>query len=197
MDADGVEISKPGESSHSVAAKDVKITTTTDTLVKAMFLLHNDGEEACISMFPRGSRFALMLLNALKSETVGHAVVNHDKETVGKELLKVKKFEIDLWYETGLETEEKEKIQDVSPLAGLVNLTWLDLHGNKIVDITPLADLVNLETLWLAYNQIVDVSPLAGLFDKLTRLDLRNNKIVDVAPLAGLWPCPRHFEKNI
>ena len=39
MDAD-VEISKPGESSHSVAAKDVKITTTIDTLVKAMYNFH-------------------------------------------------------------------------------------------------------------------------------------------------------------
>ena len=72
MDAHEVEISKPGESSHSVGAKDaVKITTskpaesylsvaakdvsfniTTSTLVKAMYNFHYEGEDACIGMFP-------------------------------------------------------------------------------------------------------------------------------------------------
>ena len=100
MDADGIEISEPGESSLGVGAKDVNITTTIDTLVKAMFLLHNDGEEACISMFPRGSRFALILLNDLmrkftESETVELALVNHDKETVGKELLNLTRLNLE------------------------------------------------------------------------------------------------------
>ena len=47
MDADGVEISKPGESSLGVAAKDVsvKITTRNDTLVKAIYNFHYEGED--------------------------------------------------------------------------------------------------------------------------------------------------------
>ena len=55
MHADGVEESKPGESSLGAAAKDVsvKITTRNDTVIKAMFIFHKDGEEACITMFPQ------------------------------------------------------------------------------------------------------------------------------------------------
>ena len=52
---------------------------------------------------------------------------------------------------------------DVSPLAGLVNLTGSGLNNNQIVDVSPLAGLVNLTRLYLNNNQIVDVSPLAGL----------------------------------
>ena len=52
MDAD-VEISKPGESSLSVAAKDVKITTTIDTLVKAMYNFHYEGEARASACFHR------------------------------------------------------------------------------------------------------------------------------------------------
>ena len=70
-------------------------------------------------------------------------------------------------------------------LAGLVNLTWLQLGGNQIVDVSPLVDLTNLERLHLNKNQIVDVSPLAELVN-LTFLKLDQNQIVDVSPLAGL-----------
>ena len=134
MDADGVEISKPGESSHSVAAKDVsfKITTTIDTLVEAMFLLHFDGEEACISMFPRGAINTLKrLLQRVKQSKTGLlALDNYDKDMVGEELLKVK--ELKLWY---------KQIKGVSPLAGLVHLTSLCLYNNQIVDTSPLRSL--------------------------------------------------------
>ena len=49
MDAD-VEISKPGESSFGAAAKDVSVNITTDTLVKAIYNFHYEGEDACIGM---------------------------------------------------------------------------------------------------------------------------------------------------
>ena len=106
MDAD-IEISKPGESSHSVGAKDVKITTSkpaesslsvaakdvsfkittrNDTLIKAMLNFHHDGEEACISTFPQYSRNAMIIMKNL----VGRcrlALDNYDTVMVGKELL--------------------------------------------------------------------------------------------------------------
>ena len=180
MDAD-VEISKPGESSFGAAAKDVKITTTIDTLVKGMYNFHYEGEDACIGMFPQDGRGAInilkMLLETVKQSKTGLlALDNHDKEMVGKELLKVKKLElrkiIKSWtchhwqgsFISRSSTSKDNQIVDVSPLAGLVHLTAA-LAGwyNQIVDVSPLAGLVNLTKLNLNGNQIVDVSPLAGL----------------------------------
>ena len=156
MDAD-VEISKPGESSHSVAAKDVKITTTIDTLVKAMYNFHYEGEEACIGMFPQDARGAINILKKLletfkQSKTGLLALDNNDRYMVGKELLKVNKLEL-----------SKTQIVDVTPLAALVHLTNLQLSSNQIVDVEPLATLVNLWHLYLDRNPIVDTSPLRSL----------------------------------
>ena len=67
MDADGVEVSEPGESSFGAAAKDVKITTTIDTLVKAIYNFHHDGE-ADISMWvPPDAQDARGAVNILKT----------------------------------------------------------------------------------------------------------------------------------
>ncbi|WP_258115536.1 MucBP domain-containing protein [Levilactobacillus yiduensis] len=60
-------------------------------------------------------------------------------------------------------------IVDISPLAGLRKLEYVDLSGNRISDITPLAGLTNIKELSLAYNGITDFSVLAGRqFDRLT-----------------------------
>ena len=56
-----------------------------------------------------------------------------------------------------------EQLTDISPLAGLHNLTYLALTSNNISDLTPLSGLTNLEWLCLADNRILDISPLAGL----------------------------------
>ena len=51
-------------------------------------------------------------------------------------------------------------------LAGLINLTWLDLRGNSISDISVLAGLTKLTRLYLDRNSISDLSalvPNAGL----------------------------------
>ena len=119
MDADGVEISKPGESSFGAAAKDVSVNITTDTLVKAIYNFHYEGEDACIGMFPQDGRGAVIILKTLletvkQSKTGLLALDNQDKDMIREELLKVKKFEL-----------YRNKIVDVSPLAGLVNLKEL------------------------------------------------------------------------
>jgi len=76
-------------------------------------------------------------------------------------------------------------IADITPLAGLTNLTWLHIFRNQVADITPLAGLTNLETLQFGASQITDITPLAGLTN-LTSLDLSWNHITDITPLAGL-----------
>ncbi|RKU14019.1 hypothetical protein C6502_02395 [Candidatus Poribacteria bacterium] len=77
-------------------------------------------------------------------------------------------------------------ISDISPLENLTSLRTLGLVACEIVDITPLAALTQLETLSLDWNRlIVDISPLRNL-TRLTQLRLSHNRIVDVSPLANL-----------
>ena len=85
MDADGVEISKPGESSFGAAAKDVSVNITTSTLVKAIYNFHYEGEDACIGMFPQDGRGAVNILKRLletfkQSKTGLLALDNQDKD---------------------------------------------------------------------------------------------------------------------
>ena len=78
------------------------------------------------------------------------------------------------------------KITDIMPLAGLVNLTHLELTCNgRITDISPLAGLINLTNLDLQNNSLSDITPLSGLVN-LTYLDLTNNRIADITPLTEL-----------
>ena len=56
--------------------------------------------------------------------------------------------------------------------------TNLNLNDNNITDLTPLAGLTNLTELWLADNNISDLTPLAGLTN-LTELYLPQNSISD------------------
>ena len=76
-------------------------------------------------------------------------------------------------------------ISDVSPLAGLTQLTSLNLNGTDIWDVSPLAGLTQLKVLSLFATDIWDVSPLAGL-TQLTWLSLWGTDVSDVSPLAGL-----------
>jgi Leucine-rich repeat (LRR) protein len=75
-------------------------------------------------------------------------------------------------------------INDISVLAGLINLQELYLWDNKISDISALA-IFNLQKLYLWDNNISDISPLAGL-SNLQELYLWDNKISDISALAGL-----------
>ena len=76
-------------------------------------------------------------------------------------------------------------ITDLTPLAGLTNLTNLTLHNQQITDLTPLFGLTNLTNLDLSVNPMTDLAPLAGLTN-LTNLYLDNTPITDLAPLARL-----------
>ncbi len=80
---------------------------------------------------------------------------------------------------------DDNQISDLTPLAGLINLHFLDLAKNQISDLAPLADLTRLETLILSDNQITDVKPLSNL-ESLTDLQLRGNRIQNRTPLQAL-----------
>ena len=53
-------------------------------------------------------------------------------------------------------------ISDISAVAGLTNLTWLNLWGNSVSNISAVAGLTNLKDLYLGDNNISDISPLAA-----------------------------------
>ncbi len=76
-------------------------------------------------------------------------------------------------------------IADLTPLSGLVKLTYLDASRCKIVDLSPLANLKQLDFLNLEINQISDVSPLAGLVN-LRTLIINRNPVLDFSPLDNL-----------
>ena len=82
-------------------------------------------------------------------------------------------------------TVEQCGLSNLKPLAGLTNLTLLNLANNNINDLKPLNMLKNLKWLILYANNISDLTPLAGL-KNLEWLDLNENNISDLTPLAGL-----------
>ncbi len=75
-------------------------------------------------------------------------------------------------------------ISDLTPLAGLTQLTVLDLNGNAISDISVLSGLTNLVVLRLGGNVITDISALSGLTN-LVVLRLWDNNISDISPLVA------------
>ena len=75
-------------------------------------------------------------------------------------------------------------ISDLSPLAGLTNLTELWIGGNSILDISPLAGLTNLISLTLEANSVLDISAMEGLTN-LTSLHLAGNNVSDLSPLVA------------
>lgn len=74
-------------------------------------------------------------------------------------------------------------IFDLEPLAGLINLEYLDLEYNIVFDLEPLAGLYYMRHLYLAENYITDLDPLWDLWD-LEVLDLRDNLLSDISPLS-------------
>lgn len=76
-------------------------------------------------------------------------------------------------------------ITDISPLAGLGNLTEVYLSANAISDISAAAGWTNVELVEIASNAVSDISPLGGL-SKLRQLRLDENSISDLSPLSDM-----------
>lgn len=79
----------------------------------------------------------------------------------------------------------KNTLEDLSPLAGLTQLQYLNLYNTGCSDISYLAGLTNLTDLTLWYNNISDISALTNLV-KLEYLDLDENDISDISALYNL-----------
>jgi len=109
--------------------------------------------------------------------------------------------------ETRLLNIRDNQISDLTMLAGLVHLEYLDISFNLWRNVTQLSPFIYLETLIASRNQVVrldsfpylpylsrldlmhngigDVSPLAQLTN-LTSLELSQNRVTDISPLIGL-----------
>ena len=87
----------------------------------------------------------------------------------------------------------ENRVANIDGLGALTKLKSLNLYGNsKVADISPLAGLINLTDLILSRNRIVDVSPLAGL-TKLQTLTLDQNRIADFEPISSLIENLNHY----
>ncbi len=76
-------------------------------------------------------------------------------------------------------------LSDISDVAKLKNLRWLDLQYNDISDISALKNLDKLEVLWLTGNNISDISALSGL-TRIYSLGLAENRISDISALKNM-----------
>ncbi len=76
-------------------------------------------------------------------------------------------------------------VTELSPLATLTALTYLNVGGNQVSNLKPLTHLTHLWGLSLWYNQVTDISPLGSL-TALTYLNLADNYVSDLRPLANL-----------
>jgi len=74
---------------------------------------------------------------------------------------------------------------DLSPIAGLTQLSTLVVTKNAVTSAAPVAGLAQLHSLTLDDNELSDVAPVAGLTE-LTELSLRDNKLTSLAPLTHL-----------
>ena len=80
---------------------------------------------------------------------------------------------------------EGNYVTDLSPLATITSLVYINVGGNQVADLRPLANLTNLTGLSLWSNHVTDVSPLDSL-TSLNYLNLANNRISDLSPLVSL-----------
>jgi len=92
------------------------------------------------------------------------------------------------WLHVGSQkTQGPYGVTDITPLKGMVKLTYLNLRGQYwLVDISPLKELVSLTELDLSDSSMLrDYSVLAGLTN-LIKLNLENQQISDISFLKGL-----------
>ncbi len=77
--------------------------------------------------------------------------------------------------------------EEILDLKYMINLRDLRLNRNRITDLTPLAGLTDLETLYLRENNLSDLSPLAGLTHlEVLSMGGGNGGVTDLSPLANM-----------
>lgn len=81
---------------------------------------------------------------------------------------------------------KQDGINDISALEGLVNLTWLDVSGNReIEDASAIGNMTKLERLIVSHNKIQNMEKLEGL-ENLTYLDISYNEISRLPDMSKL-----------
>jgi len=76
-------------------------------------------------------------------------------------------------------------IVDLKGLEKCVNISCLNISGNRIEKIIEIAQLGRLEYLYMAFNQVSNIYPLSGL-EFLKELDISFNDIEDISVLLEL-----------
>ncbi len=84
-----------------------------------------------------------------------------------------------------LNVGHNQNISDLSPIAGLLNLTGLSINDNSISDLSPLSELTNLSYINISHNQISDLSRLESL-KNLDTFHSWGNFLSDLSPLVKL-----------
>ena len=77
------------------------------------------------------------------------------------------------------------EFNDLSPIAGLINLESIIFGSPNISDLSPLAGLINLKHFHMDDSKVSDLSPLAGLI-KLEWIHFDPSNISDLSPVTGL-----------
>jgi internalin A len=77
----------------------------------------------------------------------------------------------------------KGKLQDLKPIAGLLQLESLRVAYTEVQDLTPLEKLVKLDRVDLGHAHVRDLAPLSNLVN-LTELELDGDDVTDLSPLA-------------
>jgi len=93
-------------------------------------------------------------------------------------------FEDDFFEITQLHFVDTQ-VKDLSPLASLTSLDYLDLLGTQVADITPLSTLTSLTGLRLSKSKVKDIVPLSSL-TSLVYLGLDRTQVTDITPLSTL-----------
>ncbi len=83
------------------------------------------------------------------------------------------------------EIGRKFKLEDVSPLANLSALQWLDISYTQVSDLNPLTHLSALQQLDVYWANVSDLSPLRHL-SALQQLDVSYSQVIDLSPLRHL-----------
>ncbi|MCH7727821.1 MAG: leucine-rich repeat domain-containing protein [Planctomycetes bacterium] len=92
---------------------------------------------------------------------------------------------VDYFQGVSLVDFENQPVSDLTPLAGLTSLRWLEGDGTSVIDLTPLAGMTSLEGLYLSVTRVTDLTSVAGL-KSLEELYLYNTQVSDLAPLEKL-----------
>jgi internalin A len=84
-----------------------------------------------------------------------------------------------------LSIDFNDQLTDLSALADLQQLTYLNFSKSLVADLTPLQKLSHLTELRFQNTQVSDISVLQGL-DQLGKLNFLRSKVFDLSPLAHL-----------